>query len=153
MFNGKLSRLLCVAVLAMTLGLSGCVTGPDGVKAPVEFASTLAFTVIVNETEVSPAAVVRAYEGLSVLENTLTTGTQALDLTMIDAMLANAVPVEYSALASTGSKLIRSRVRQYMDVKLPENPLTESEVTVKMSLAVVQGAKAALAPAYNAITK
>ena len=157
MFNGKL--FLCSVVLAGALGLSlsGCITAPDGSSAPdyvmIEFGSVAAFTVLVNETDVSDDSVVKAYEGLTVLENTLTSGTQALDLTLIDAMLANAVPVEYSALASTGSKLIRSRVRQYMDVKLPENPITESEVTMKTSLAVVQGAKAALAPKYNAITK
>jgi hypothetical protein len=149
---GKLRLLACGLMLALTLGLGGCVTAPDGSSAPdyvlIEFGSTLAFTVIVNETDVSDATVVRAYTGLAALEQTLQTGGEALDLTMLDAMFANAVPIEYSALASQGSKLIRSRVRQYMDIKLPSNPITESEVTVSTALAVVQGAKAALYPKY-----
>jgi hypothetical protein len=133
---------------------------PDGSSAPdyvmIEFGSVAAFTVLVNETEVSDEAVVKAYEGLAAMEaglQAVANGSGDMDLSMIDAMLASAVPVEYSALAATGSKLIRARVKQYMDIKLPENPITENEVTVSISLAVVQGAKAALQPKYTAIKK
>lgn len=156
MFNGKL--MICAA--ALMFGLSGCMTMPDGSSKPdtemIEFGSVAVFTVIVNETEVSDAAVVRAYEGLSsveqFLQNVGDTGGD-LDLSVIDEMLAKAVPIEYRALATSGSKLIRSRVARYMEGKLPENPITESEAVTSISLAVVSGARAALAPKYFSITK
>jgi hypothetical protein len=131
---------------------------PDGTTEPdyvmIEFGSVAAFTVIVNETKVSDESVVKAYEGLSAMEaglQAVLNGSGEVDLSMIDAMFAAAVPVEYQALASTGSKLIRSRVRQYIDV--PENMFSESELTAKISLSVVQGAKSALEPKYLMLTK
>lgn len=161
MFNGKLGKMISMVALALTLsiGLPGCITMPDGSSHPdyvmIEFGAVAAFTILVNETKVSDESVVTAYEGLSAMEAGLLAAPNGsdMDLSMIDAMLASAVPVEYKALASTASKLIRSRVRQYMDVKLPSNPITESEVTIKTTLAVVQGAKSALGPKYTAITK
>jgi hypothetical protein len=157
--NGKLQRLACSVILALTMGLGGCITMPDGTSEPdyvmIEFGSVAAFTVIVNETEVSDESVVQAYEGLSAMEEGLLAvvdGSREMDLSMIDAMFANAVPLEYKALASTGSKLIRQRVKMYMDVEMPDT-LPESELTAKISLAVVQGAKAAIGPKYHALKK
>ena len=153
---GELRMLACGVILALTMCLGGCITAPDGTSEPdyvlIEFGSVAAFTVIVNETKVPDESVVKAYEGLAAMEaglQAILDGSGTLDLSMIDAMFASAVPVEYQALASTGSKLIRSRVRQYVDV--PDNILGESELTAKISLSVVQGAKSALAPKYNAI--
>lgn len=150
---GKLRMLACGVVLALTMGLGGCITMPDGTTEPdyvmIEFGSVAAFTVIVNETKVTDESVVKAYEGLSAMESGLQAvldGSGEVDLSMIDAMFASAVPLEYKALASTGSKLIRSRVRQY--VELPDNIFDESELTAKISLSVVQGAKSALYPRY-----
>ena len=154
--NGKLKNMLCASVMAMALTLGGCISAPDGSSKPdyvmIEFGAVAAFTVIVNETKVSDEAIVRAYEGLTHLEGVLQTGGP-LNLDMVDTLLARAVPIEYKALAATGSKLIRSRVAQYMEVKLPTNPITENEVIVNSTLAVVQGAKAALQPKYDMITK
>lgn len=158
MFSGKIWKMISVVVLALALSLGGCITMPDGSSEPdyvlIEFGSVAAFTVIVNETEVPDESVVRAYEGLSALEVTLQSVLENggdLDLSILDKMLANAVPFEYKALAETGSKLIRSRVKQYVD--LPENPLPESELVAKVALSVVQGAKAALGPKYSMINK
>ena len=153
---GELRNLLCGIILSLTMGLTACVSTPDGSSKPdyvmIEFGAVAAMTVIVNETKVSDEVVVRAYKGLSIMETTLLTNGP-LDLSSIDAMLAHAVPLEYKALAQVGSKLIRSRVQQYMDVKLPTNPITENEVVMQTTLAVVQGAKSALEPKYNEIVK
>jgi hypothetical protein len=157
MFSGKLKMFLCSMILAVAVGLGGCVTMQDGSSEPdyamVEFGSVAAFTVIVSETKVSDETVVKAYEGLSNLETTLqglASDSGNLDLSVVDRLLANAVPMEYKALASQGSKLIRSRVRQYMGSKdvLDYDMSREGKLTIKTTLAVVQGARAALYPKY-----
>jgi hypothetical protein len=156
----NIRNLACGVILALAMGLGGCITTPDGTTTPdyamIEFGAVAAFTVIVNEAKVSDEAVVKAYEGLSTMEATLqkvVDGSGSLDLPIIDQMLGEAVPIEYKALATQGSKLIRSRVRNFMDTKHPDNPITESEVTLSTSLAVVKGAKAVLEPKYLVIVK
>jgi hypothetical protein len=136
---------------------------PDGNSEPdyvmIEFGAVAAFTVIVNETKVSDESVVKAYEGLSAMEaglHAVVNGSGEVDFAIVDAMFASAVPVEYKALATTGSKLIRSRVRMYMNIEegieVPEW-MNESSLTAKITLSVVQGAKAALEPKYLMLTK
>jgi hypothetical protein len=139
MLIGEIRNLLCGIMLALTFGLTGCMTMPDGSSKPdyvmIEFGAVAAMTVIVNETKVSDEVVVKAYKGLSAMETALLT-SGPMDLSMIDTMLANAVPMEYKALATVGSKLIRSRVAQYMEVKLPTNPITENELVMNTTLIV-----------------
>ena len=151
-----LRNLLYGTVMALGMGLGGCVAMPDGTSQPdyvlIEFGAVAAFTVIVNETEASNDAVLRAYSGLSNLEVLLNNGGE-LNLSILDEALSNAVPTEYKAIAYTGSKLIRSRVRKYMAVKVPENPITENEMVVNATLAIVHGAKSALQPRYDMIMK
>lgn len=154
--NGELRMLLCAAAFSSVVG--ACMTMPDGSSKPdymlVEFGAVAVFTVIVNETEVSDEVIAKAYEGLLAMEQgilAVKNGSGAMSLPMIDAMLASAVPMEYKALASAGSRLIRNRIQMYMDTKLPENPITRNEVTIDTTLAVVQGAKAALQSKYQSL--
>jgi len=162
MMIGELRMFACGVVLALTMGLGGCITMPDGNSEPdyvmIEFGAVAAFMVIINETKVTDESVVKAYEGLSAMEEGLlavVNGSRQMDLTLIDAMFASALPIEYQALGATGSKLIRSRVSQYLTPEggsdLPEW-MNENSLTAKISLAVVHGAKAAMEPKYRAIT-
>lgn len=150
--------ILLVAML--TVGVPGCITMPDGTSTPdytmIEFGAVAAFTVIINETKVSDAKVLQAYDGLSNVEKSLRAMVESgepLDLAIVDHMLANAVPLEYKALASLGSRLIRERAALYLGEKVPDVDLGEYEVVGKITLAVVQGATAAIEPRAAQIRK
>lgn len=151
----RLSAMLCGILLYCAM-LVGCVStaNVDGTStttpdyAMIEFGAIAAFTVLVNETDVPQDRVEKAYLGLSNIEMILArlAGTgESLDLAVLDSMLSEALPVEYQALAKSGSKLIRSRVQMYVD--LPEIELDERATIVNtIALTVVSGAKQALEP-------
>lgn len=156
----RLSHGMCGILLAVMLTLTGCITMPDGSSTPdytmIEFGAVAAFTVIINETKVSDEKVLQAYDGLSSMERNLRAMVESgepLDLAIIDQMLASAVPVEYKALAAVGSKLIRERAKLYLGEKVPDVDLGKYEVVGEITLAVVQGAKAAIEPRATQITK
>jgi hypothetical protein len=75
-----------------------------------------------------------------------------LDLSILDQQFADAVPLEYKALASAGSKLMRDRLRLYIgDIDVIP---TEHQATArKISLSIVDGALAAFAPHISIIKK
>lgn len=142
--------------------LTGCVTTtlPDGTvqRVPdyemIEFGSVAVFTVIVNEVKVKDDVVLKAYRGLaSVRDNIQCLGEDcpALDLTVVDNLLAEKLPLEYRALAKAGSRLIRSRVRQY--VGTIDVPLEMSQISRNITTSVLNGALAAFEPKIELITK
>jgi len=126
---------------------------PDGSHEPdytmIEFGAVAAFTVIVNETDVPDNAIREAYRGLTNLETMLQATRESdgpLNLAVIDGLLADAVPIEYRALATMGSQLIRERAQLYLGEHLSDAELGKYAIVGKIAEAVVSGAKAALEP-------
>jgi hypothetical protein len=150
-------KLLAALMLSFAL-LTGCVTGPGGSYQPdyemIEFGSTLAFTVVINETDVTDQTVLQAYSGLVALqERLLCVGLicPALDTTLIQTMMADAVPTEYQALAVAGSKLMAAKLKRYMSAHGVE--IVPPDVSSDMALAIVTGAITAFQPRVNLIKR
>jgi hypothetical protein len=153
----KRSRLLSVVCgIMLSIGvLTGCVAMPDGSTGPdyagIELGSVIAMTVLVNEVKATQAVKDLTYARLTVMHSTLScpdTGRidcPPINLKMIPEMLANALPMEYQALAPAMTAYIESRVRMYYDVKIPTSP-ENVELIRKMTVVVIGGALQALAP-------
>ncbi len=153
----RLSKLICGILLACVIGLSGCVSMPanvdntDGYTVPnyalIEFGSVAVFTVIVNEVNVPQETVVQAYDAFSHVESLLLCVGETcppVDLSIIDNILAARVPIEYSALTKQGMALIRQEIGRYMPLEIPME--VKSDIATRVTLSVISGAKAALAP-------
>lgn len=145
-----LRKKLSMILLSLALALGGCVSIMDGKTKPdyalIEFGAAATFTAIVNETAVSDDVVLETYNGLVAMENGLVKAlddSRVIDLYAIDQMLGAAVPIEYRAITVSGSKLIRSRVKKYLDAN-PPGVLPELGLSAKIALSVVRGAKTAL---------
>lgn len=156
----RLIVVMCGIILALSVFVGGCITMPDGTNEPdyemISFGTVLAFSVIINETKVSDEKVMEAYEGLShasVVLRSMGESGQPVDLAVVDQILADAVPMEYKAIAKQGSKLIRDRARRYLGENIPDVDLTKHKVVAEIASAVVEGAKAALEPKVYEIKK
>ena len=150
--TGLLS-LFCGIMLAVSV-MTGCVAMPDGSKGPdyatIELGSVIAMTILVNEVESTQAVKNVTYARLGVLHKSLSC-VSTVELTcppfnmqVLPQMLANALPVEYQALAPAIIGYIESKAMLYYDLKIPQ---TENTAMVKkISIVVIGGAIQALAP-------
>lgn len=141
-FTAAAMGLMVVLGSSCTLDIQSGDT-PDYVM--IEFGSIVTFSVIVNETPISDESVLKADQGLALLQETLVSMLKhgdPLDITQADAMLSNALPEEYEALGSAALRLIQHRYAQYAHEALQTE---QSKVVKQLLLSVANGARQAMA--------
>jgi hypothetical protein len=126
----------------------------DGVEQPwepdyaiIEFGSVAAFTVTINETEVSDEVVLKAHDGLSALRERLQCVGEAckpLGITIIEEQLKAALPLEYHALAVSGMRLFQAKLADYINTNQVD--IVPEGVMKKTMIAVIDGALLAFDP-------
>lgn len=148
-----IKQLLIACVLAF--GLSGCVTMQDGNSRPdyelIEIGAMASMAVLVNEIEIPDDQLVATYTRLQAVHNTLicTVNCPTFDLVIMEAMMTQALPIEYQALGVAAIRLIKSRASLYLDPKLPD--IENITLIKKVAASVVMGMVQAMAPKVNQI--
>ena len=153
MKHTRLSSMFCGIMLAMSV-MTGCVSMPDGSTGPdydaIALGSVLTMTVLVNEVKSTQAVKDITHARLVVLHDTLSCQDTAkidcppLSMKLVPEMIANALPMEYRALAPAMISYIESKARLYYDVEVPQSE--NMELIRQITIVVIGGVIQALAP-------